>query len=148
MYPMVLGAHNVLRWLVLVLAALALVMAYKGWFGKKEWQEGDRRYGVMLTGALDLQFLLGIVLYFGLSPVTRTALSNMKAAMKEPSLRFFAVEHSFLMLVAVVLAHVGSVMVKKASNDAKFRTAAIWYTLSTLAVLFAIPWWRPLLPGF
>ncbi|HEY9900539.1 MAG TPA: hypothetical protein V6D00_15285 [Pantanalinema sp.] len=145
---MVLGIHNLLRWLVIVLAALALVMAFTGWLGKKEWKEGDRRYGVMFTGALDLQLLIGLVLYFALSPVTRGALSNMKAAMKEPSVRFFAVEHSFLMLVAVVLAHVGSVMVKKASNDSKFRTAAIWYTLSTLAILFAIPWWRPLMPGF
>lgn len=148
MYPMFLGVHNVLRWLVLVLAILAVAMAFKGWLGKQQWQEGDRRWGVMFTGALDLQVLVGLVLYFALSPVTRAAMANMKAAMKDSALRFFVVEHTFLMVVAVILAHVGSVMVKKASNEAKFRTAAIWYTLATVAILAGIPWWRPLVPGF
>lgn len=147
MYPFVLGTHNVLRWIVLLAALLTLANAFKGWLGNQTWKESDRRFGVAFVGALDLQVLLGLLLQFVLSPVTRGAYAHMGAAMKDAGLRFFAVEHIALMLVAVALAHVGSVQVKRARPEAKYRTAAIWYGLAVLAILFGIPWTRPLLPG-
>jgi hypothetical protein len=57
------------------------------------------------------------------------------------------------MLLAVILAHVGGVMARRAAGDtAKFRQQAVWFTLAVLAVLLAIPWpWlsygRALFPG-
>jgi hypothetical protein len=49
------------------------------------------------------------------------------------------------MLVAVALGHVGRVLSKKATEPvAKHRMAAILFGLATLAILFAIPWSRPL----
>ncbi len=147
MYAFVLGTHNVLRWVVLLAALLALGSALRGWLGKQTWKESDRRFGVAFVGALDLQILLGLLLQFVLSPVTKSAYANMKVAMKESSLRFFAVEHILVMVVAAALAHVGSVMVKRAAPEAKYRTAAIWFGLALLAILFGIPWFRPLVPG-
>ena len=32
---------------------------------------------------MDLEFLLGLILYFGASPITKMAFQNMAAAMKE-----------------------------------------------------------------
>lgn len=147
MYAFVLGTHNVLRWVVLLAALLAIGNALRGWFGKQTWKESDRRFGVAFVGALDLQILLGLLLQFVLSPLTKSAYANMSVAMKTPALRFFAVEHISMMIVAAVLAHVGSVMVKRAAPEAKYRTAAIFYGLAILAILFGIPWARPLLPG-
>ena len=37
MYPIVLTLHNVMRWVVLVLAVLALLRGLTGWFGRKPW---------------------------------------------------------------------------------------------------------------
>jgi hypothetical protein len=55
-------------------------------------------------------------------------------------------EHVLLMLIAVVLAHIGAGKSKKADNDAsRFKAGAIFFTLSLVAILFGIPWWRPLL---
>ncbi|HEY9855097.1 MAG TPA: hypothetical protein V6D05_05115 [Stenomitos sp.] len=136
-----------MRWIVLLAALLALGNALRGWFGKVDWKESDRRFGVAFVGVLDLQILLGLLLQFMLSPVTKAAYANMKGAMKDPALRFFAVEHIAVMVVAAALAHVGSVMVKRAAPEAKYRTAAIWYGLAILAIMFGIPWGRPLLPG-
>lgn len=147
MYAFVIGTHNVLRWIVLLAALLALGNALRGWLGKQPWKESDRRFGVAFVGALDLQILLGLLLQFVLSPVTKGAYAHMKVAMKDPALRFFAVEHIAVMIGAAILAHVGSVMVKRAAVEAKYRTAAIWYGLAILAILFGIPWGRPLLPG-
>lgn len=147
MYMVTLAIHNLLRWVVVALAAYALVRLYAGLFGKKEFTETDRKAISFYTISMDIQLVVGLLLYFVLSQLTTAALGNFGAAMRDSNLRFFAVEHISVMIVAVILAHLASILVKRATTSAaKFRRGAIWTTLSVLALLFAIPWWRPLLP--
>jgi hypothetical protein len=80
------------------------------------------------------------VLYFFLSPITTLALSDFGAAMKNPGLRFWAVEHAFGMFLAVALAHVGRVRTRKAGSLRRHRVAAIFFGLSLLLILLSIPW--------
>lgn len=42
-YGLSLALHNVFRWLILILGILAIVRAYLGWSGKREWTERDRK---------------------------------------------------------------------------------------------------------
>lgn len=148
MYPVVLAVHNILRWVVLILGVLALARAYLGWFGKRDWTPGDRKVGVFFGVSLDLQLLIGLVLYFFLSPLTQAALRDFGAAMADLQLRFFALEHIFYMILAVVCAHVGSITARRAQEDiGKHRRSAIWFTIAMVIIVLAIPWWRPLLPG-
>ena len=146
MYPIFLIIHNLMRWVVVILAIYALVRIYMGVFGKREFTETDRKALSFYAIGMDVQLLLGLILYFFLSPLTTAALGNFGAAMSDSNLRFFAVEHILLMVVAVVLAHVATVMARRgATSSAKFNRAAIWLTLSVLAVAVAIPWaMRPL----
>ena len=97
--------------------------------------------------AIDAQLLLGLLLYFVVSPLmTQTILPNFGSAMQNSSLRFFAVEHGFMMAAALVFAHLGSVFAKRAQDSAgKFKAAAIWFSLATVVILAGIPWFRPLL---
>ena len=95
---------------------------------------------------MDIELLVGLLLFFGASPVTRAALANLGEAMKQQEPRFFAVEHTTLMLLAVVCAHVGAALSRKGRTDLmKYRGAAVAYTLSLLLMLGGIPWFRPLL---
>lgn len=145
MYPLLLSLHNIIRWVVLIIGIVATVLAFMGWFGRREWTERDRRIGSFFGISLDIQFLIGLLLYFVYSPLTRTALSDFGAAMSAPDLRFIAVEHVFTMLAAIVLAHVGSVLARRAeTSQAKFKRAAIFFGLALLLVLVGIPWSRPL----
>jgi hypothetical protein len=149
MYPFILALHNIVRWLVVVFAVLALVRAYRGWLRKGEWTNADRRAGVFFGAALDTQMLLGLLLYFFFSPITKEALIDFGAAMGDAGTRFFAIEHFFYMFVGVVFAHLGSAFSKKAATPlAKHQRAAIWYTLAVLLILLGMPWMRPLLPIF
>ena len=149
MYAFMLGVHNILRWVVLILGVLAVVRAWMGWLGKKEWTDKDRKLGVFFSAGIDTQLLLGLVLYFLLSPITKGALSDFGTAMSTGGdLRFFAVEHISMMVLAAVFAHVGSALAKKVKDAAKkHKQAAIWFSLTMLTILVAIPWWRPLFPG-
>lgn len=148
MYPFILAVHNIVRWVALILAILAVVRAFLGWFGKREWTDRDRKIGIFFTSAMDIQLLLGLLLYFVFSPLTTSALRDFGAAMGIDNQRFFAVEHAVFMVLAVVFAHLGSAFSKRATDPMKkHRIAAIWFGLSLIIILLGMPWMRPLLPG-
>jgi hypothetical protein len=133
-HGIILALHNITRWVVVILAVIALARAYLGWFGRREWTSQDRTVGVLFTSMLDVQFLLGIVL------ILMAGFGNLGALLYE---------HIIPMLIAIVLAHIGTARVRRLEKDLdKHRQAAIWYSLAVLVVLIAIPWppRRPLLP--
>jgi hypothetical protein len=142
MYEITLVLHSLLRWLVLVCAAVALFQAYSGWFGKKSWSDSDRRWNVMFAHSMTLQFVIGLLLYAVLSPITTQGVfPSFGAAMKDRILRFWGVEHIFAMTVALALAHIGNARARKALTDeAKHKAAAIFFTIAILLVLASIPW--------
>jgi len=141
LYPNILVAHNILRWIVLAAGLIALVKTAGNWrLAGSGAPASTRPWTAIFVGALDLQFLLGLILYLVESPITRAAFQNMPAAMKDHELRFFAVEHTTYMLIALIAAHVGSALVRKA----KFRGATIGFGIALLVILAGIPWWRPL----
>jgi hypothetical protein len=145
-YEIVRILHNIARWAVLIFGLLAAGRALIGWLGRRGWLPLDNRLGLFYTISLDIQVLLGLLLYFVLSPVTTNNLSRFGQAMSEPQTRFYLVEHSLMMVVALVLAHIGRSRAKKAPNPiARHRSAAIFYTISIIIVLVAMPWdaWNP-----
>ena len=148
MYPLILAVHNILRWVVLILLVLALVRAFWGWFGKREWTSTDRKIGMFYSVSLDVQLLLGLILYFILSPITTSAFSDFGAALARSGSRFFVFEHILMMILAVVFAQVGVAAAKRADESIlKYRRTAIWFGLSFIAILLGMPWFRPLLPS-
>jgi len=144
-YPWFLQSHNLLRWLLLVTALISIIMAYRGWFLKKRWSKTDNILGVTLSSLADLQLLIGLGLYFFLSPFTKPAMKNMAEAMKNAELRFYAVEHLLIMVIAIVVIHIGRTKSKKAETDlARHRLSAIFYSIGLILILSAIPWNRAL----
>jgi hypothetical protein len=139
----ILHAHNGFRWLVLLALIFSIGMAFSGWFSKREWKKSDNIAGLILTIVADIQFLLGIALYGFLSPLTKAAFRDFGAAMKNEVLRFYAVEHILIMVIALILIHIGRARTKKAGSAiAKHRAAAIFFTLAFLLILAGIPWDR------
>ena len=137
MYTFVLALHSWLRWLALIAGVVA---TYSVLSNRESTGRADV-WGLVLMIALDVQLLLGVLLYVALSPFTAEAMRDFGAAMKNPGLRFFAVEHVTLMLGAIILAHAGRVMARKAkSADAKRMRLLMCFGLATLLMLLAIPW--------
>lgn len=145
MYTGLLHTHNMFRWLVLIVLILAVVFALTGWIGKKEWTKKDKLTGLLLTIFMDIQFLVGIILYAFVSPITKAAFADFGAAMKNADLRFYAVEHLIMMVIALVLVHIGKAKSKKAPSPwKKHKISAIFYGIALLLILAAIPWERAL----
>jgi hypothetical protein len=145
MYPWTLLIHSWLRWLVILFGLVVVVRAIGGAMGRRPWGPTDDRFVGLFMRTLDVQVLLGLLLYFFLSPITRAALSDFGGAMASSGLRFFAVEHVFGVIVGMVLAHRGRARVKAVADPvAKHRVAAIFFVLALIAILASIPW--PFMP--
>ncbi len=140
MYTTVLTIHSWLRWVALILAVCATINAYLdrseslGRLPGKWWD-------TLFMLALDLQVLLGLALYFGLSPFTIEGMNDLGTAMRDPALRYWTVEHILAMVGAVVLVRVGRVMAMTAtSTAARRRRRLISFALCTAVMVAGIPW--------
>lgn len=149
MYPYILALHNIARWVVLLAGAWAVVLCWWGWLGRRQWTATEARATRIFVILLDLQFLLGLLLFAVFSPLTRQAFRDMGGAMRDAPVRYFLVEHPLIMLAAIAAAHIGIVLVKRATSDGeRFQKASILFGLSLAALAGFIPWARPLFPSF
>lgn len=140
MFDALLATHSIVRWLVLLAGAMAVVLAWRGRLGGAPWSPMDDRVGRWFTVGMDVQLLVGLALYW-MSPTVQAALADMGAAMGDGTLRFWSIEHGVLMLLAVVATHIGRARSRRAERAAaKHRAAAVWFGLALIAVLAAIPW--------
>ena len=134
--------HNLTRWVVVIAGVLAAAKAILGLVNKQNWTALDNRLGLIFTISFDIQVLLGLILYIA-GPTMQGIWGNFSQAMSNPDMRFFAVEHIFIMIISLGLAHMGRSLAKKAESDIKkHQRAAIFFTLSLFLVLMGIPWAR------
>lgn len=150
-YLLLKDIHSIFRWIVILTLLWTLLRYWSGLLSRSEFTRKDRTAGLIFTTFLNLQFLLGIILY-ATSPYMKALMSNFGLSMKDPISRFFLVEHPVAMFLAVVIAQVGFSLAKRAPDDrGKFLKGTIAYTIAGILILVAIPWpfmkyGRPLFP--
>ncbi|MES2703802.1 MAG: hypothetical protein V4649_14270 [Bacteroidota bacterium] len=139
LHPHLNFVHSILRYLILLLAFVVVVQSLVGMMGKKKFQGGNKRPALILLICCDLQLLLGLVLYY--LRVISGGMLGSGHVMKDPYTRFYAVEHSVSMILAIVLVHLGYAVTKKnIDDDRKFRRL-FWYVFIALVIFVAmIPW--------
>jgi hypothetical protein len=144
-YEVVLIVHSFIRWWVLVACASTAV------YGLWPRQTGARssfnwRVGRGFVASVDLQVLLGLTLYFGVSPLARAARTlwaeqGFDALWTDRMLRFFGVIHPCLALLAACAAHAGWVSVRRVEDEALRRRRLGAVAALALAIfLAAVPW--------
>lgn len=152
MYTTVLALHSWLRWIALVAGVAATLATVRDRSGSSGTGRADG-WGLALMVSLDVQLLLGLLLYLVVSPNMAEIRANFGAAMKDSASRFWAVEHIAMMLAAVIAVHVGRVLARKsASADEKRVRLFVCFGIVTVLMFLAIPWpgmraGRPLLRG-
>jgi hypothetical protein len=135
MYSIVLLLHSWIRWVALVGAVGTTLAAL---MNRERTAES---WSLVAMIGLDLQLLLGLLLYLVVSPNMREINAHFGEAMQNPQLRFWAVEHITAMLVAVVLAHVGRAIVRHAKTPgAKRGRLLVCYGIATVLILVGMPW--------
>jgi hypothetical protein len=139
-YTPVLSIHSWLRWITLLLAVGATLNAWRADTDLSARPPG-RYWDVFFMMALDFQVLFGLLLYFGLSPLSKFGLENIGAAMQSSNLRFWTFDHIAWMGAATVLVRIGRVLAINAttSNDRR-KWRFLFFALTTLTIMTGIPW--------
>ena len=131
MYQGLLHAHSGLRWVVLILIIITVINAVGGLSGNKVFSARDKKLSLFALIFTHLQAVLGIILYF-MSPKVQFSENTMSNSM----LRFFTMEHTLMMLIAIVLVTLGNRMAKAGRTKAVFW----YYFIALVIILAAIPW--------
>ena len=136
MYTFIQKFHSGWAYLALLLLVVAVVNSLIGWSSKKEFTARDRKIALFGLIATHIQLLVGFLLYF-VSPVGAAVFGQMKDA----ALRLTSLEHPLTNIIAIILITMGWLKHKKAAtNDAKFKSIAIFFGLGLLLILSRIPW--------
>lgn len=135
----VLILHNLVKWFVVLFGILTLLNALGGVLKKRAFTQSDNKSNLFFMISCDVQLLLGLILYFSNGWFAR--LKDLGNNMKDPSSRFFTMEHMSMMLLAWVLVHIGRTQVKKAATDAaRHKKMLVFFGLAILLILASIPW--------
>jgi Na+/H+-dicarboxylate symporter len=128
--------HSYWAYLVLAIVILAVLNAITGVTSKREFKDKDLRLSLFTLIVTHIQFLIGLGWYF-MSPWYK----SMKETGIDANNRLLAVEHPFIMILAIILITMGwSKHKKKDLDTAKFKTIAIFYGLALVFILIRIPW--------
>lgn len=140
MHELLLFLHSLIRWFVLAGLIYTIFRAVRGITGGKEFLQIDDRSRNITVTIVHIQFFLGLILYIT-SPLTKFFFGNFQEAVKMGPVRFFAMEHTLMMLIAVALISIGSARSKKKVSDKdKFKSILIWFLIGLIVMLISIPW--------
>ncbi|HEY0058968.1 MAG TPA: hypothetical protein VGB56_07515 [Flavisolibacter sp.] len=134
------AAHSGGRWILLLLLLVAIFKSATA--GNRNFTDGDAKTGLFLMIVTDLMLLVGLVLYFaGNWGFELVSGGGMGEVMKNPVARFFSVEHTVGMLIAIVLIHIGKAQAKKnLPHRSKHKRTFIFYLLALIIIIASVPW--------
>lgn len=143
-----LHLHNFLRWFALIAIVFALIRSFQGMRNNKPFTKPDNLWSLLTLIAFHLQLVLGLALYF------LKGWHTLIGEMSDKLIRFYSVEHSLGMIIAITLVTIGRVSSKKLDNDTAKHKKIFWYFFIALIItLVSIPWpfreivGRPWFPG-
>ena len=129
MYTGLVHLHNLLRWVILITLVWSLLNAFKGKNGKET---------LIMMISSHLMLLIGLVQWFGgdwgLKQIKNL---GMGEAMKNAAVRFFAVEHALMMIIAIALITIAHRSAKAGKATTK------WFLLAALIIILSMmpgPW--------
>jgi hypothetical protein len=136
MYPFLVHFHSGFRWILLVTLIWAIIRVASKLSGNHSFTDKDKKMPLFAFISCHIQLLVGLILYFISPKVVFSA-----EAMKNATSRFFLVEHTTTMLLAIIIISVGYIMAKKVAPAKKAFSRIFWaYLIGLILILAGIPW--------
>jgi hypothetical protein len=138
-----LHLHSLLRWVILGLLLLSLFQA----LGR---HKAVTKTSLLLLIASHITLLIGLYQYFTGAFGFKLFLNNgVAAVMKDSAMRFWAVEHIFGMILAIVLITIA----RGKAKSSKYAALTWLYLIALVVIVASVPWpirevvARPWFPG-
>ena len=127
-----LHLHSALRWVVLALLLVTFVKAAIGMSKKTSDFKSQAKLGLFTMIALHIQLVIGLTLFFD---------GHWAEYTVDGYTRFFMMEHTPMMIIAVMLGTLGHSLSKRAKDVAtKFKRQVIFFGISLVLIFGMIPW--------
>lgn len=134
MYTGFLHTHSLLRYFVLIMLVVVVVISLLKWLGRKPYSKFDNTAGLYLFIFTHFQLLVGLILYVKSDLVQFTG-----ETMKNPELRYWALEHITLNLIVVALITMARVTSKKMPDaTAKHKRMFVFNAIALLLILVSL----------
>lgn len=128
--------HTSLRWFVLLTLILIVIFSI---IDKKSLKTKNLNLSTLIAViAVDIQFILGLLLYAIYSPKTQIAFDNFGGAMKNSDLRSVAIEHPVLMILALIFVHIGRKKFKTTAIERKHHKTMIFFLVALVLVVLGL----------
>ena len=139
MYSAILISHIVISILLIVLAIYIVIRSLFGVFGKVNFSIfHDIKLPIIAVVFLYLELILGFLLY-AIYINKLEVLITQENANAYFSARFWAVEHTILMLFAIIFGHLGLVYAKNLEDvGQKFKKNLLYFGLSFVLIFISI----------
>lgn len=140
MYTGLLSLHSLLRWAIII---LLIVNISRSLLHKNVYSPQDRSWNLRLVIITHITLLVGLYQYFfGPKGIALVKAFGMKSVMKDPTLRFWVIEHLTGMIIAIVLITISSSFSKATfESDAKKHKKLFWlYTIALFVIIASVPW--------
>lgn len=140
MHQTLLVLHSINRYLVLISLLYAIVIAWNGLRSNKIFSESNNRARHLTATIAHIQLMLGLCLYF-ISPIVKFNVFEGPGNDIVSEHTFFRYIHLVLMVISVIIITIGAAKAKRMdTNRLKFKTMLLWYSISLLIILIAVPW--------
>lgn len=125
--------HSFLRYIAVAMILWTIIHAF---LNRKNSAATASKWSMLSMMILHTQFLLGLVLW-----IMKFMELKGKEEMKLPDNRFFIMEHSTMMLLAIILISIGHIKGKKISDMPKRYNTIFWFFLiGFIIMMLSIPW--------
>lgn len=117
--------HSIVRWIIVLVAVVAIVKLALGWLRGGAFKGMDRGLVAGFSGLMDLQATLGIVFLLWNGLATEIGFPRHR------------IEHAFVMIIAAVVAHLPARW-KNAADATRFRNSLLAIVVSLVLVYIGV----------
>jgi predicted membrane channel-forming protein YqfA (hemolysin III family) len=134
MYSGILLTHSYLRYIILALLVIVIIVSLLGVINKSPFSKKHDKLSLFLFICAHTQLLLGLLLY-----AIGARVQFNSETMKDPALRYFAVEHGLGMILAIVLITLARTSAKKTAIDqVKHKRMLIFNSVALLVIIVIV----------
>ena len=138
-FPILRTTHYFLMLVLLIFLLFTIGKFISKKFSDEPFGAMEDKTTLVVMILAHVQLLLGLTLLFT-GPMS-AHFADMGAAMKDSYIRMMVVEHPMSMILGVVMVTLGRLKwKKKETDDAKFKTVIIFFSIALVLFLARIPW--------
>lgn len=140
MYGYLLIIHSYLRWIALGFLLFGLIFIIIKKSNNAIYTTKHYQLFKVIKNVFNLQFLVGILLLTQ-SPMVKAFWSQVSQAVKWREIRFFGLEHPFMMILGVMLINVFTHKTKeKIGTENAFNYLFVRYLIILFILFVSVPW--------